>query len=137
MRESCRRSTQKILQNPQKRALSKVWARAYKDCRRFEQPRIGITQAEINHLLTVGVVDEIKENVVLYDNLAKRVAVVPVDPTKLLCMSNATLVATNTRTLLLKQWKLLGKENYCKLLLKEQRYLDMHPMDSHSDSPGD
>jgi hypothetical protein len=118
MKESCKRSTQKMLQNPQKRALRKVWARAYKDCRRFGQPRIGITQTEIDQLLTVGVVDEIRENVILYENLAKRVTVVPVDPTKILCMSNATLAATNTRTLLLKQWKLLGKEGYCKTTME-------------------
>jgi hypothetical protein len=137
MRASCKRSTQKMLRNPQKRGLSKVWARAYKDRRLFEQTRIGIKQAEIDRLLTVGVADEIKENPVLYGNLAKRVAVVPIDPSKVLCMSNATLVATSTRKLLLKQWKRLGKEEYSKLLRKEQSYWRMHPMDNHSDSPGD
>ena len=137
MRASCRRSTQKMLKNPQKRALSKVWARAYKDRRHFEQPRIGIKQAEIDQLLTVGVADEIRENVLLYEILANRLAVIPIDPSKLLCMSNVVLVATSTRKLLLKKWKQLGKEAYSKLLRKEQSYLSMHPMDNHSDSQGD
>ena len=137
MRASCRRSTQKMLGNPQKRALSKVWARAYTDRRRFDQPRIGIKQAEIDKLLTVGVADEMRDNVLLYDNLAKRVAVIPIDPSKVLCVSNAALVAFSTRKLLLKQWKRFGKEAYSKLLQKEHSYLSMHSMDNHSDSQGD
>jgi len=126
-----------MLMNPQKRALSKVWARAYTDRKRFEQPRIGIKQAEIDQLLTVGVVDEMRDNVILYEKLAKRVAVVPTDPSKILCMSNVAVVAMSTRKLLLKQWKRLGKEAYSKLLRKELSYLSMHPMDNHSDSQGD
>jgi hypothetical protein len=126
-----------MLKNPQKRALSKVWARAYTDRRRFEQPRIGIKQAEIDQLLTVGVEDEMRDNVILYENLAKGVAIIPVDPSKVLCMSNVAVVATSTRKLLLKQWKRLGKEAYSKLIRKEQSYLSMHPMDNHSGSQGD
>jgi len=126
-----------MLGNPQKRALSKVWARAYTDRRRFHQPRIGIKQAEIDKLLTVGVADEMRDNVLLYDNLAKRVAVIPIDPSKVLCVSNAALVAFSTRKLLLKQWKRFGKEAYSKLLQKEHSYLSMHSMDNHSDSQGD
>ena len=113
-----------------------MWARAYTDRRRFEQPRIGIKQAEIDQLLTVGVADEMRDNVLLYQNLAKRVAVIPIDPSKVLCMSNVAVVATSTRKLLLKQWKRLGKEAYSKLLRKEQSYLSMHPMDNHSGSQG-
>jgi len=78
-----------------------------------------------------------RDNVLLYEKLAKRVAVIPIDPSKVLCVSNAVLVATSTRKLLLKQWKRLGKEAYSKLLRKEQSYLSMHPMDNHSDSQGD
>jgi hypothetical protein len=134
MRASCKRSTQKMLQNPQKRALSKVWARAYKDRRRFEQKSIGITQAEIDKILTIGVTDELRENLALYENLAKGAAVVPVDPTKLLCVSNAVLVATSTRKLLLKRLKRSGNQDYCTLLRKELSYLSMHPMDNHNNS---
>lgn len=134
MRASCKRSTQKMFQNPQKRALSKVWARAYKDCKRFEQTRLGITQAELDKLLTVGVVDELRENVALYENLARGTAIVPVDPTKILCVSNAALVATSTRKLLLKQLKRSGNRDYSTLLHKEESYLRMHPIDNHSDA---
>jgi hypothetical protein len=136
MRASCKNSAQKMLQNPQKRALSKVWGRAYKDCRRFEQKGIGITQAEIDKLLTVSGADEIGDNFALYETLARGVAVVPVNPTKILCTSNAALVGISTRKLLLKQWRLFGKAEYCKLLKKEQSYLSMDPIENHSNSQG-
>jgi hypothetical protein len=135
MKASAKRSTKKMLSNPQKRALNKVWARCYKDCSLFEQTRIGIKQAEIDELIKVGVVDEIEKNGVLYENLAKGIAVVPIDPTNILNISNAVLVSPNTRKLLMKRWKRLGKEEYCKLLKKELSYLSMHPLD-HSDSEG-
>jgi hypothetical protein len=134
MREGCRLSTQKMLQKPQKHALHKVWARAYKDRKRFKQTRIGLKQDEIDKLLTAGVENEIRENVALYTRLAKRFAVVPADPTKVLCASNAVLVTTSTRTLLLKRLKLLGAGAYCELLRKELGYLSMNPIDNHIDS---
>jgi hypothetical protein len=133
MRAGCKRATEKMLENPKKRALNKVWARAYKDRERFQQKRIGIKQAGIDRLLTAGVADEVGENIALYTRLGKRVAVVPADPSKILRASNAVLVTTSTRTLLLKRWKLLGKGAYCESLRKEQSYLDMHPIDDHSD----
>jgi hypothetical protein len=135
MKASATRSTKKMLSNPQKRALNKVWARCYKDSCLFEQTRIGIKQSEIDHLLKVGVVDEVGKNSVLYENLAKGVAVVPIDPTNLLCISNAVVVTPNTRKLLMKRWKRLGKEEYSILLKKELSYLSMHPIDN-SDSEG-
>jgi hypothetical protein len=133
MKASAKRSTKKMLSNPQKRALNKVWARCYKDCSLFEQTRIGIKQAEIDELIKVGVVDEIGQNGVLYENLAKGIAVVPVDPTKLLCISNAALVSPSTRKLLVKRWKRFGQEEYSKLLERELSYLSMNSID-HSDS---
>jgi hypothetical protein len=135
MKASGKRSTKKMLSNPQKHALNKVWARCYKDCRLFGQTRIGIKQAEIDQLLKDGVADDIQKNVFLYENLARGFAVVPVDPTKVLCISNAVLVTPNTRKLLVKRFKRLGKEEYCRLLKKELSYLSMHPID-HSDSEG-
>jgi len=117
MKASGKRSTQKMLSNPQKRALHKVWARCYKDCRLFQQKGIGIKQSEIDQLLKVRVADEIENNNVgLYANLARGIAVVPVDPTKLLCISNAALVSPSTRKLLVKRWKRFGEVEYCKLL---------------------
>ena len=44
------------------------------------------------------------------------VAIVPADPTKVLSVSNSALVATSTPGALMKHWKKLGKERYCKLL---------------------
>jgi hypothetical protein len=116
MKASGKRSTQKMLSNPQKRALHKVWARCYKDCRLFQQKGIGIKQGEIDQLLKVRVADEIENNAGLYANLAGGIAVVPVDPTKLLCISNAALVSPSTRKLLVKRWKRFGEVEYCKLL---------------------
>ena len=136
MKASASRSTKKMLSNPQKRALNKVWARCYKDCSVFEQTRIGIKQAEIDQLLRVGVVEEKGQNGLLYENLAKGIAVVPVDPTKVLSICNAVLVTPDTRKLLKKMWKRSGKEEYGKLLRKELSYLSMHPID-HSNSEGD
>ena len=136
MKASATRSTKKMLSNPQKRALNKVWARCYKDCSVFEQTRIGIKQAEIDQLLRVGVVEEKGQNGLLYENLAKGIAVVPVDPTKVLSICNAVLVTPDTRKLLKKMWKRSGKEEYGKLLRKELSYLSMHPID-HSNSEGD
>ena len=78
-----------------------------------------------------------RDNVLLYEKLAKRVAVIPIDPSKVLFMSNVAVVATSTRKLRRKQLKRLGKDAYSKLLRKEQSYLSMHPMDNHSDSQGD
>jgi hypothetical protein len=135
MKASAKRSTQKMLSKPQKRALNEVWARCYKDCKVFEQARIGIKQSEIDELLKVCVVDEIGKNGLVYENLAKGIAVVPIDPTKVLCISNAVLVTPKTRKLLMKRWKRLGKEEYCKLLKNELSYLSMYPLD-HSDSEG-
>lgn len=135
MKASAKRSTKKMLSNPKKRALAKVWARGYKDCRVFEQTHIGVNQSEIDQLLQVGVVDEIGKNVVLYENVAEGIALVPIDPTNVLCISNAVLVTPATRKLLMSRWKRFGKEGYCKLLKKELSYLSMHPFD-HSDSEG-
>jgi hypothetical protein len=135
MKASAKRSTRKMFSNPQKRALHKVWARCYKDCSLFQQTGIGIKQSEIDQLLKVGVADEIEKNVGLYEKLARVIAVVPVDPTKLLCISNAALVSPSTRKLLVKRWKRFGKEEYSKLLEKELSYLSMNSID-HSDSEG-
>ena len=136
MKASGKRSTQKMLSNPQKRALHKVWARCYKDCRLFQQKGIGIKQGEIHQLVKVRVADEIENNNVgFYANLARGIAVVPVDPTKLLCISNAALVSPSTRKLLVKRWKRFGQEDYSKLLEKELSYLSMNSID-RSDSEG-
>jgi hypothetical protein len=141
MKASGKRYTKKMLSNPQKHALNKVWARCYKDCRLFKQTGVGIKQAEIDKLLEVSVATETEKNVVLYENLARAIAVVPVDPTKLLCISNAALVTPYTRKLLVKRWKRSGKQEYCRLLeralssLSMQSSLSMHPID-HSDFEG-
>jgi len=103
-----------MLSDPNKRALNQVWARAYKDSRLFKQTRIAITQTEIAKILSGGVVGGIEKTGVLY--AAGGVAIVPVDPTKVLSVSNLALVLTSTRSPLMKQWKKMGKEGYCKLL---------------------
>jgi len=126
----------KMLTNPRKRALNKVWGRAYDDSRKFKQLRIDLKQAEIDRLFTANVVDEVTENVSLYEKLANENAVVPVDPTKVLCKSNSAIVACRTRKLLIKQWKLFGKDEYCRLFKKEQTYSSMHPIEDLSESPG-
>jgi hypothetical protein len=129
MKAGGKRSTQKMLSNPQKGALHKVWARCYKDCRSFQQTGIGITQGEIDRLLKVWVVDEIENDAGLYANLARRLAVIPVDPTKILCISNAALVSLSTRKLLVKRWKQFGPEEYSKSLTRELSYLSMNAID--------
>ena len=105
------RSAKKMLNNPHKRALNQIWGRAFKDCRDFNQTRIAVKQDDICKLLMGSVAGGIENSVVL-----PGIAVVPLDPTKVLCMSNAALVSTSTRILLMKQWKLFGKVDYCKIL---------------------
>jgi hypothetical protein len=127
-------SKAKMLKDPRKRALNKVWGRAYDDSRQFKHGRIEIKQAEIDKLLTASVADEVKDNVSLYQIIANQIAVVPVDPTKVLCTLNSVIVATRTRRLLIKQWKNFGKEEYCKLLRREQSFCSMHPIENLSNS---
>ena len=93
---------------------TQVWARAYTDSRLFQQTRIAITQTEIAKILSGGGVGGIEKTGVLY--AAGGVAIVPADPTKVLSVSNSALVATSTRSVLMKHWKKLGREGYCKLL---------------------
>jgi hypothetical protein len=109
-----KRSSKKMLEDPQKRVLTQVWSRAYKDCKVFKQTRIAFTQAEIGKLLAFVVAGGIEKIGVLSE--VGGIAVVPVDPTKLLSASNSALVATSTRSVLMKQWTRFGKEEYCKLL---------------------
>jgi hypothetical protein len=111
---SGKRSSKKMLSDPQKRMLNQVWGRAYKDSRLFKQTRIAITQTEIGKILAVWVAGGIEKNGVLCE--AGGVAIVPVDPTKVLSASNSAIVATSTRSVLMKRWKHLGKAEYCKLL---------------------
>jgi hypothetical protein len=111
-RASGQRSAKKMLKNPQKRVLNQLWGRAYKDCRFFNQTLIAVKQGDIGKLLMgSGVAGGIEKTVALGG-----IAVVPVDPTKVLCMSNIALVSTSTRCLLMKQWKRFGEVEYCKLL---------------------
>jgi hypothetical protein len=113
---SGKRSSKKMLSDPQKRALNQVWGRAYKDSRLFKQTRIAITQAAIGKILAVWVAGGIEKNGGLYE--AGGVAIVPADPTKVLSASNSAIVASSTRSVLMKQWKRFGKTEYCKLLLE-------------------
>ena len=106
---SGQRSAKKMRNNPQKKSLTKVWARAYKDCRVFKQTRIAITQAEISKLL-----DRIEKTGTVLET--GEIALVPADPTKVLSVSNSALVETSTRSVLIKQWKRSGKDEYCKIL---------------------
>jgi hypothetical protein len=129
-------SKAKMLKDPRKRALNLVWGRAYEDSRKFKHARIELKQADIDRLLTASVAEEVGENVSLYQKLANEMAVVPVDPTKVLCKLNSAIVAARTRRILIKQWKLFGKDKYCNLLQKEQSLWSMHPIDDLSDSPG-
>jgi hypothetical protein len=106
---SGQRSAKKMRNNPQKRSLSKVWARAYKDSRVFKQTRIAITQAEISKILGgMGKTGALSE--------AVEIALVPADPTKVLSVSNSALVSISTRRALMKQWKRSGTDEYCALL---------------------
>lgn len=123
-------SKAKMLKNPRKRALNKVWGRAYEDSRQFKHARIDIKQGDIDRLLTASVAEEVEENGSLDQKLANEMAVVPVDPTKVLCKSNSVIVANRTRRLLIKQWKKFGKEKYCQLLKREQSFLSMHPIEN-------
>jgi hypothetical protein len=109
-----KRSSKKMLEDPQKRVLKQVWSRAYKDCKVFKQTRIAITQAEIGKLLAVVVAGGIEKTGVLSE--VGGIAVVSLDPTKLLSASNSALVATSTRSALMKKWKSFGKEDFCKIL---------------------
>ena len=129
-------SKAKMLKDPRKRALNKVWGRAYDDSRKFTHARIELKQFDIDRLLTTSVAEEVEKNVSLYQKLANEIAVVPVDPSKVLCKLNSAIVATRTRRLLIKQWKKFGKEEYCKLLQKEQGFCSMHPIENLGDSPG-
>ena len=108
-----RHSKAKMMAKPQKRALNKVWIQAYCDSKRqFNQTRIDIKQAEIDTIVRANV--DAKTDKSIYENLA--ISIVPVDPTQILSVSNAVLVATRTRKLLMQQLKRFGPEQYCSLL---------------------
>jgi len=111
---SGQRSSKKMLSDPQKRALHQLWGRAFKDSKLFKQPRIAITQAEIAKILAFAAPGGVGKSGVLY--AAKVFAIVPSDPTKALSAANSALVSTSTRSLLMRQWKLFGKEGYCEHL---------------------
>ena len=108
-----RHSKVKMMGQPQKRALNRVWIQAHSDSRRqFNQKRIDIKQAEIDTIVRANV--DATETNSIYQNLA--ISIVPVDPTQILSVSNAVLVSTRTRKLLMQQLKRGGPEHYFSLL---------------------
>ena len=111
---SGKNSNQKMLRDPRKRALHRLWSRAYKDAKFFKQPRVAITQAEIGQLLTGGMVSGAGKHGELLT--AGGFAIVPRDPTEVLSLSNSAIVPTSARRVLMKRWKGFGKEGFCTLL---------------------
>ena len=94
--------------------MNQVWARAYKDCRLLKKTRIAITQAGIGQLLTLGMAAGIEKTGVLYEDGG--VAIVPADQTKVRLSFRRDQHAKRARSVPMKQWKSVGKEDCCKIL---------------------
>ena len=131
---SGKRSKAKRLSDPRKHALSKMWGRCYDDSKQFKQKRIDIKQDEIDELLKQFeyVQDEIDDEGSPYEVIPHEIAIVPVEPTKMLSKSNAALVEATTRKALMRQLKNMGTEGYCRLL---QKQICFWRIPNHQDEP--
>ena len=117
---SGKNSSKKMLSDPKKRALNQIWSRAFKDSKFFQQTRIAITQTEISKILAVGVAGGTEKTGDLYE--AGGVAIVPMDPRKVLSVSNLALVATSARIVLMKQWQKNWERGVLQTTPREQRF---------------
>jgi hypothetical protein len=100
---SGRPARKKMLSNPKKRMLHHLWNKAYRDRYAFNQTKVAIKHEDIVKILNghethVGI------------------AVVPIDPTKIMDPSNMEIVSSETRIQLMKVWKSLGEVEYCTML---------------------
>jgi hypothetical protein len=122
-----KKSKAKRMADTNKRILTRLWEKAYDDSKRFSpawrtledgtaqsenHAHVKITQREIEQLLFTATDYSSKE---VYDNpmeFAKRIAVVPVNPTEVLSLSNASLVPSPVKRRLFRAFKLDGLAGY-------------------------
>jgi len=131
-----KKSKAKRMADTSKRIMFRLWGKAYDDCKRFNrawrtlddidaQPKnhahISITQREIEQLLCTATDYSVKG---MYDNpmrIARQIAVVPVNPTEVLSLSNAALVPNTVKRQLFRAWKLGGLEGYTKSIREAEK----------------
>ena len=90
-----RRAKGALLAKPRKRLLSRLWMQCYRDRVAFGQPRVALTQADIDSLLGASEARLQSEKCGL--------AVVPRDPRRPLARDNAALVSGEARRRMLEQ----------------------------------
>jgi hypothetical protein len=126
----------KMMADTNTRILFRLWGKAYDDsirfsraCRTIEdgesQPKdhakVSITKREIEQLLCTATDYSAKG---MYDNpmrIAKQIAVVPVNPTEVLSLSNAALVSNTVKRQLFRAWKMGGLEAYTKNIREAEK----------------
>jgi len=126
----------KMMADTNTRILFRLWGKAYDDSKRFSrawktlydcetQPKdhanVSITQREIEQLLCTATDYSVKG---MYNNptrIARQIAVVPVNPTEILSLSNAALVPNTVKRQLFRAWKLGGLEGYTKSIREAEK----------------
>jgi len=134
-----KKSKAKRMADTSKIIMFRLWGKAYDDCKRFNrawrtlddidaQPKnhahISITQREIEQLLCRATDYSVKG---MYDNpmrIARQIAVVPVNPTEVLSLSNAALVPNTVKRQLFRAWKTGGLEGYTKNIREAEKSSD-------------
>ena len=130
-----RKAKAKRMADINKRILFRLWGKAYDDSKRFScawRPvqdgeaqsnnlaDISITQREIEQFLIAATNYSSKD---VYANpmaFARRIAVVPINPTKVLSLSNAALVTNVFKRQLFQVWKLNGLHGYTSVFSKAE-----------------
>jgi hypothetical protein len=125
----------KHMANAENKLLFKLWVKAYSDSKLFNSVwgdaptkpgastirRVDISNKEIEQLLhcmvkTFHITSTICS---MYDDLVelgKHIAIVPISPKEVICLSNSALVPSTVKRQLLKAFRLDGIEGYTKAL---------------------
>ena len=129
----------KMMSDSNTRILFRLWGKAYDDSKRFSSARrtledgeaqpkdhanVSITQREIEQLLCTATDYSVKG---MYNNptrIAKQIAVVPINPTEVLSLSNAALVPNTVKRQLFRAWKTGGLEGYTKNIREAEKSSD-------------
>ena len=125
----------KHMSNAENKLRSKLWVKAYSDSKLFNSvwgdapkkpgvsdiKRVNISNKEIEQLLHCMVKTfRIKSTMCrMYDDLVelgKNIAIVPISPKEVICLSNAALVPSTVKRQLLKAFRLDGIDGYTKAL---------------------
>jgi hypothetical protein len=130
-----KRAKSKHMSNAENKLLFKLWVKAYSDSKLFNSVwgdapktpgssiirRVDISNKEIEQLLhcMVKTFHITSTMCSMYDDLVelgKHIAIVPISPKEVVCLSNAALIPSTVKRQLLKAFRLDGIEGYTKAL---------------------